>query len=473
MHATLPRKAALAAWTAEARACLALSWPLVVTNTVEMGINITSTAMIGRIGPDALASATLGVAVYNLFLLFGIGVTAAVSPLVAGEIGRAGPASPLVRRHVQQGLFGAAALAIPVWILLWQAGPLLRALGQPPLLAAGAARYLHALQWSLLPTLAYLVLRSFLAAAGRPRWAVGVGLAALALNALLNWLLIGPHGAFPGLGLAGSGLATLGANTFMAASLGLLAVLDPRLRRVRVFAGLLRPDWRGFGAFWRLGLPIGLGLMLETGMFAVAAVVIGRVDAPALAAHAIALQVAALTFMVPLGIAQAATIRIGQAAGAGSPAAVVRAGWTALAIAVAATGLSAAVLIAAPGPIIGLFLGADEPGTAAVRAVAVTLLGLAGLFQIADGSQVVLGGMLRGLRDTRVPMLIAAVGYWGIGIPLGAALAFWFGLRAPGVWLGLSAGLFAAAVLLLGRWLKLIGGTGASTVAPRPSPGGT
>ena len=436
----------------ELAACVALSWPLMLTNTIEMAMNMTNLAMIGRISPAALAASTLGQALSNVFLIFGVGVTASVAALISRAIGTGPEGHALVRRIVQQGLWGALIIAVPAWLIMWNADAVFTLLGQDPQLSQAATSYLHVLQWSILPALIYLVLRSLFAALERPRWAVGTGTVAVALNAVLNWALIGGHAGLPALGLIGSGIATLLANTFMAASLICVAAWDPRLRRLRIFAGVLRPSWHGFAAFWRLGLPIGISLLLEVGMFAGATLLVGHVDAPSLAAHAIALQVASLTFMVPLGIGQAATIRIGRASGAGERARVVLAGWTALALGVAAMTASAVILISLPGPITDLFLRDGEPGARTVQATAVLLLGLAGLFQIADGSQVVLAGMLRGLHDTRVPMLISAVGYWGVGLPVAAVLAFVWDLRAPGVWLGMTAGLFTVATLLLARW---------------------
>ena len=438
-------------WLDEFRACLALSAPLVLTNAIEMAMNLTNTAMIGRIAPEALAAATLALALYNVVLLFGIGLTAAVSSLIAREVGR-GDGTEAARRVVQGGFWNAAMIVGPIWAVLWQTEPILCALGQDPVLSHEAAGYLHVMQWSLLPALVYLVLRSMLAALQRPRWAVMTGLAAVMLNAVLNAVLIGGAGPLPALGLAGSGLAMVLSNLFLAAALGLAVTLDARLRAVRPFAGLLRPPWRACRSLWRLGLPIGIGIMLEAGMFTAAAALVGHFDKGSLAAHAIALQVASFAFMVPLGIAQAATVRVGRAAGAGDRAAVGRAGWTALAFGVGTMVISSAVLVGLPRPIIGLFLDAASPGAGAVVQTAVTLLALAALFQIADGAQVVLAGILRGLQDTRTPMLIAGIGYWGIGLPLAAALAPRG--AAPGIWIGLVAGLFVAAGLLLARWLS-------------------
>lgn len=450
MTSVLPRAAAPA--RSEISACLALSWPLILTNAIEMSMNLTSVAMVGRIGPEALAAATLALALYSIFLLFGIGVSAAVAALTAREVGRNAAEGAAIRSIVQQGLWGVTVVAGVTWIVLWNSGPIFAALGQDPRLTAAALAYLHVVQWSLLPFLAYLVLRSLFAALQRPGWTVVIGAAAVALNAGLNWLLIFGHAGLPALGLSGSGLATLLSNIFMALALGLVAVMEPRFRRLHVFEGLWRPRLAGFGTFWRLGLPIGISLVLETGMFSGAAAIIGRFDAASLAAHAIALQVASLTFMIPLGIAQAAAIRVGRASGAGDHAAVVRAGWTALALGVSTMIVSATVLITQPRLIIGLFVDTGTPGLAAVQEVAVVLLGIAGLFQIADGAQVVASGMLRGLEDTRAPMIISAVGYWAVGLPVGAALAFWLHMRAAGVWIGMTAGLFSTALLLLARW---------------------
>lgn len=438
-----------AAWRQEVRACLALGVPLVVTNAIEMAMNLTNTALVGHIAPAALAAVTLALALYGVALTFGIGLTAAVSPLISSAMGGGGTREA-ARRVAQGGLWNALAIVGPIWALLWQAEPILVAAGQDPALSRAAAAYLHVMQWGLLPALVYLVLRSMLAGLERPGWAVVTGLAAVVLNAGLNLLLIGGGFGLPALGMAGSGLATVLSNLFMAGALAAAVALAPGLREIRVCAGLARPPWEACGALWRLGLPIGISIMLETGSFTAATALIGHYDAPALPAHAIALQIASFTFMVPLGIAQAVAVRVGRAAGAGDAEAVGRAGWTALALGLGAMAVAAAAMVALPGPLVALFLDPAEPGAAAVARTATVLLALAGAFQLADGAQVVLAGMLRGLKDTRVPMLISAFGYWVVGVPVAALLAP--GYAAPGVWTGLVAGLFAVALLLLARW---------------------
>jgi multidrug resistance protein, MATE family len=453
MSSVLERSAA-SPWRTEIRACISLCVPLVLTNAIEMALNLTNAAMIGRIAPQALAASTLAMAFYNVCLMFGIGLAAAVSPLVARERGLHDAGTDgAIRRLVQAGLWNGVVVVVPIWLLLWQAEPLFRAVGQDPALSAEATRYLHAMQWSLLPALVYLVLRSLLAALEHPRWTVIVGVLAVPLNAALNWLLIGGHAGLPALGLAGSGLATLLANIFMAGALLGVVLFSAPFRRYRILSGLQRPPFQACMAIWRLGVPIGIGIVLEVGMFTAATALIGHFDASALAAHAIALQIASFTFMVPLGIAQAATVRVGRAMGAGMRGDVDRAGTVALVLGIGAMVVSAALLLGVPRPLIGLFVDTQEPGADAVAASAVVLLGIAGLFQVADGAQVVLAGMLRGLQDTRGPMVIALLGYWGVGLPLAFVLA----VRgaAPGVWLGLTAGLFVVAGLLFLRWTRL------------------
>ncbi|MDX7950139.1 MATE family efflux transporter [Lichenihabitans sp. Uapishka_5] len=448
-------------WRDEFRACLGLGVPLILTNAIEMALNLTNAAMIGRIAPEALAASTIALAFYNLCLMFGIGLAAAVSPLIARERGEASPdRARAIGRLAQGGLWNSLALVVPIWVLLWWCEPLFRLAGQDPQLSAAAASYLHVLQWSLLPALIYLSLRSVLAALERPRWTVVIGLAAVPLNALLNWLLIDGHAGLPAMGINGSAIATVTSNIVMAGGLLAVTMLDRHIRPFRIVPGFGRPPFRACADLWRLGGPIGIGIMLEVGMFTAATALIGHYDVAALASHAIALQIASFTFMVPLGIAQAATVRVGKAAGAHDGAAVGRAGAVALMLGIGTMAVSALLLIGLPAPLIALFVDAREEGGAQVAASAAVLLGIAGLFQLADGAQVVLSGMLRGLRDSRGPMVIALLGYWGVGLPMAAALAV--RAAAPGVWVGLTAGLCATAALLYWRWTRL------RTALPQP-----
>jgi MATE family multidrug resistance protein len=440
------------AWGAEVRAMLALAWPLIVTNLSQTAMTTTDIVFIGRLGPHALAAAALGTNLYFACLIIGIGIVSAAAPLIASELGRFRHSVRDVRRTFRQAMWTAIAVAIPIWAILWQAEPILLLLGQEPALAHAAAGYVHTLQWAVLPFLFYIVVRSLISAMERPLAALWIGLLGIVINALAGWALILGNFGFPRLGLPGAGIATTFSTSLLFLGLALYLVIDRRFRRYRFFGRFWRPDWARFREVWRLGLPIGGTLAFEVTIFNAAAILMGLIGATSLAAYAIALQIASLTFMVPLGLSQAVTVRVGRAYGARDPEGVRRAGWTAFVLSISFMLLSATVMLTLPRPLIGAFLDLSDPGNGAVIALAVTFLGFTGLFQVMDGTQVVGAGMLRGLHDTRIPMLFAAIGYWGLGFPLGALLGFWFHLEGAGVWIGLAAGLGVVGALMITRW---------------------
>ncbi len=441
-------------WLAEVKAMLALSWPMVMTNVAQTAMTATDVIMMGHLGPGALAAGALGSNLYMAVLIFGIGVMAAVAPMVAIELGRKRHSVRDVRRTVRQGFWAAATMAGPMWLFLWQGEAILKAMGQDPALSEAAASYLRTLQWSLFPFFLYLCLRGFLAALQRPFWAFAVVLFAVAFNAFANWVLMFGRLGFPALGLPGSGVATALASTLMFIGLALVVVLDRRFRRYHLFGRFWRPDWSRYRAFWRMGLPIGTTLAFEVVIFNGAAFLMGLIGATALAAHAIAIQIASLTFMVPMGIGQAGTVRVGRAFGAGDRDGIGRAGTTAIVLSTAFMSLTALMMALVPHWLVAPFLDTSKPGAAEVAQTAMLFLLYAAIFQIADGAQVVGGCILRGLRDTRVPMVFAGMGYWGIGLPLSAALGFWTPLAGVGIWIGLVVGLAIVAVLMLTRWWR-------------------
>ncbi|MCG6114148.1 MAG: MATE family efflux transporter [Mesorhizobium sp.] len=442
------------AWRREIRAMATLAWPIVLTNLAQNAMQTTDVVMMGWLGPDALAAGTLGFNIYFTPMIFGMGLLLAVSPMVAFELGRRAHSVRDVRRTVRQGLWIAFMLAIPLWALMWQGEAILVAMGQDPALAADAGSYLRAMQWALLPFYFYIVLRSFVSALERPGWALAIMAVAVLFNVFANWVLMFGNLGFPAYGIVGTGIATTLSATLMCAGLALVVLWHRKFRRYHVFGRFWRPDWPRFREMVRIGLPISGILTFEVGLFGASALLMGLIGAASLAAHAIAIQLASIAFMVPMGIAQAATVRVGRACGAGSEQGIMVSGWVAFALGVAFMTMTATLMVTMPHLLISAFLDLDDPVNAEVVGLAVLFLAVAALFQIVDGAQAVAGGMLRGLQDTKVPMFYAAIGYWGIGMPSGILLAFWFGMGGAGIWLGLCIGLAVVAFMLVVRWLR-------------------
>ena len=441
-----------APWRVEARALLSLSLPLVIGNLGWSAIAATDLLMLGRLGADAVAAGALALNLYHAFLIFGMGLTTAASPLIASERGRRRHAVRDIRRTFRQTCWAAALICVPSWLILWQATPILIFIGQDPELSADAAQLMHALQWALLPYLVFMTLRNFVAALEQPVWGVIVTLCAVPFNALLGWVLIFGHLGLPAMGLHGAGLAGFFTSLFMALGLAAVVMLDPRFRRYHLFGRFWRADWNRFRTVWKVGLPIAVTAGFEVTVFNAALFLMGLIGRAPLAAHAIALQIAALCFMVPMGIGQAATVRVGYAHGRGDAAAAGRAGWLALILGTAFAAFSAAMLVAIPRLLVSGFIDVDAPANAEVTRLAISFLAIAALFQLVDGAQAIGAGVLRGLQDTRVPMIFAAIGYWIIGLGVGTLLAFPIGLAGVGIWLGLASGLGMVAVLLVWRW---------------------
>jgi len=440
-------------WRREARDMLALAWPLILSNLTMALIHATDVFLLGKLGHSALAAGALATNLVMAVSFFGMGLLTACAPMIASEIGRRSSSIRDVRRTVRQGLWMAISFCVPVWCTLWFAQDIFLALGQHPPLAEGAAQMVRTLMWSLLPFLGIIVLRCFISAKERPVWTLVVGVVGVIANAVLNYgLILGKFG-LPQMGLVGAGIGTSIVNLLMFAMLAVVVIRHPAFRRYRLFGNFWRADWPRYRAIWKLGAPIGLMMGFEASVFTAAVFLMGLISTAAVAAHSVALQIASLAFMVPLGIAQAITVRVGMGYGRRDPEAIRRSGWTGFVVAVAFMAATAIVMWIFPRPLIGLFVDVSAPGGAAVMELAVTYLAVAAIFQIVDGAQVAGAGMLRGLHDTRVPMIIALFGYWGIGIGVGAWLAFRVGWGGVGIWTGLATGLGIVAVLMLIRWL--------------------
>ena len=453
-------------WSTEMRAMLVLAWPMVLTNLAQNAMTATDVLMLGWLGPDALAAGAIGTNLYFMPFIFGLGLVLAVSPVLAQEIGAFKYEVRRVRQTVRHGLWITVLISIPIWIFLWNAKSILIATGQDPEIAAKAEIYMHTLQWATLPFFGYVVLRSFVSALERPMWALVITVLAVGFNALANYTLIFGHFGFPAFGIRGSGMATSISSWLMFFGLVAVIALDHKFKRYRLFGRWWRLDRKQFAHLFKLGFNIGMLLSFEVNLFAVSALIMGTISREAVAAHIIAIQITSLTFMVPLGISQAATVRVGLAYGANDKAAILKSGWTSYALGVGFMALMSLMFLAIPEKLIGGFLTTDDPQTMAVRSLAITFMMYAALFQIVDGAQSVAGGMLRGLQDTKLPLIIGGIGYWVVGMPIGWMLAFHFGLGGVGIWIGLAVGLAFVAVALIWRWIVVTRRLEFSAVSP-------
>jgi MATE family multidrug resistance protein len=440
------------AWLTELRATLALAWPLILANLTQQIIQATDVLLMGRLGATQLAAATLALNLTWTFSIFLLGLITASSPMMATALGRRSNAVRDVRRTFRAGLWLVAIVMPPYWLLMWHVGDLMLAFGQSKELASQGQTFLRAYMWLVAPWLVFQLLRNFVAALERPKVVLWLSISGIGLNALISWSLMFGHFGLPALGLVGSGVgSTITWLLLCCALIGVIA-FDRQFRRFHLFGHWWRFDRQRTIAMVKLGWPIGATMGLEIGVFALAAYFMGWIGAPTVAAHAIALQLAALTFMVPLGLGQAATVRVGLALGRGDERGITRAGWTAWFLGVAFMGAMALVMWSIPHRLITLFLR-DVPENAVVIALAVSFLKVAAAFQLVDGAQVIGAGMLRGLHDTRWPLLFALVGYWVVGLGIGSWLAFGADWKGVGIWIGLASGLACVAAMMLARWL--------------------
>lgn len=443
-------------WTAEARALIKLALPLAGTQLAQMAVMTTDVLLLGRLSQHALAAAAIGNTISFFAWMIGAGPAFAVSPMVAQLIGARPKSRGGVRAAIRMSLWSVLMISAPMMVLLWFAGPILRLLGQEPTLADDAGRFVFMLSFGLPFSLASAALRSFANALDHPRAGLWVMLGTIAFNALAGWTLIFGHFGAPRLGIVGSGLATSLSSVFSFCAMLAIVHATPRLAAYRPLRRVHRPVPAKLAEVFRLGMPIGATMIFEAMLFNTMTLVMGRFGASALAAHQIALNFASITFMIPLGIGMASTVRVGLAMGAGDPAGARRAGTVAFVLAFGFAVVSAAVMATSGAAIARGYLGGGsaDPTT---NALAVLFLKIGAAFQVFDSIQVVGAQSLRGLKDARMPMVLAGVSYWLIGAPtsLGLGLGLGLGWGGLGIWIGLAVGLAAAAVLMTGRFLKL------------------
>jgi MATE family multidrug resistance protein len=427
---------------ADLEAMMRLALPVVVVQVGMMLIGVVDTMVVGHLSSEALAAVALGHVAVMAVSSFGIGMLLALDPLVAQAVGAGDEVA--IRLSVQRGMVVAIALMVPSTLLLMPVETVLRILRQPPETVPIAAAYVWICIPGLLPFYGFIVLRQSLQAMGHLRPMVITIVVVNLFNLVADWALVFGAGPIPRLGPLGSAWATTAARTLLFVVLLIMARRDlaPLLGRFDRAVLRLQPLWRTV----RLGTPIGFQVQLELVAFAVIALLMGGLGTVQMAAHQVAINLASLTFMVPLGVSSAAAVLVGRAVGAADSSGARRAAAAGLLIGAGFMSLMAALFIGLPRLLATAYTSVEE-----VVVLAVLLIPIAGFFQVFDGLQVVSAGVLRGAGDTRAPLLVNIVGFWLIGLPTSLVLAFRLGYGPPGLWWGLVVGLGAVAVILLAR----------------------
>ncbi len=432
-----------------------LAAPMALTQLGQIAMMTTDLAFIGRLGDQAVAAAALSTTVYFVSFTFGMGLMTAVAPLAAQAFGAGDPRR--VRRSLRVALWAALLISLPIMAFPLHGEQILLFLGQAPAPARLAQDYLFGLVWGVAPALWFIAIRGFMGAVNRPQQALWITLAAIPANAALVYLLMYGHFGLPALGLLGAGLGTTTINfgTFLA---GLwFATRRSPFREFHVLGHLWRIDWALLGQLFAIGAPISIAFLMEYGLFSSAALLMGMISTTALAAHQVALQVTAILFMVPFGISMAATVRVGQAIGRNDGPGARRAGFVATLLGIGIALILTFAVILARFAIARFFLGQANDNTDVVVDMAAKLLLVGATLFVTDGVQSIAVGSLRGMKDTRIPLLFAVIGYWLVGFTAAYGLAFWTGFRETGVWIGLSCGTAVYALLLVLRFRLLSG----------------
>ncbi len=442
----------LPAMKQETRPMLALAGPVVLAELGWMAMGTVDTLMVGRLNPLAIGAVGIGHALFLVPSFFGVGLLLGLDTQVAQAFGARRLED--CHRALFQGVYLSLLLTLPLTgVALWVLAPLAKAAGVDPRVLAIALPYLETVTWSLLPLLLYTALRRYLQAIGHVRPVMIALVSANLVNVAANWILIFGHLGSPALGVEGAAWATLCSRIYMVVLLVLAVVRHDRSRSTRLWQAPRRLEWARIGSLLRLGLPAALQITLEMGVFATATTLAGFLDPASLAAHQIALTAASVTYMVPLGVSAAGAVRVGQAVGRRDPEGAAASGWTALLIGAAFMSLAGLLFLAVPEGLVRAFSNDRE-----VVAIGVTLLTVAAFFQLFDGIQVVATGNMRGLGDTRTPMLANLAGHWLVGLPVGAGLCFGAGLGITGLWVGLCVGLIAVGGTLLWVWTGQVRG---------------
>ncbi len=432
------------------KAYLLLGLPLIGSHVAQYSIQLVDTVMLGWYSIEALAAQVLAGMMFFVVFIFGSGFAFAVMPKVAQAEGAGDERG--ARRVTRMGIWASilfGIVAMPIFIF---AEPLLLALGQEPELATMGADYLAVAGWGLFPALIVMVLKSFLSALERTQAVLWITIVAVFANALVNYALIFGNWGAPELGIVGAAWASLAVQ--IVSLVLIVAYTQYATPEHEVFVRFWRADWEALRDVFRLGWPIGMTTLAEVGLFAASSVMMGWLGTLHLAAHGIALQIASLTFMVHLGLSNAATVRAGRAYGRGDYEALRQGGFVVMGMSLFVACIAVVLFLAVPEFLLSAFLDPTDPDTPAVLMIGVGLMVGAALFQLVDAAQVMALGILRGVQDTKGPMIIAAVAYWVVGVPVSYVLGFTLEFGGVGVWLGLAVGLAVAAVLLIWRFVR-------------------
>ncbi|HEY9853267.1 MAG TPA: MATE family efflux transporter [Leptolyngbyaceae cyanobacterium] len=437
----------------EAKACLVLAIPLAAAQLAQASTNFFDTVMMGWLGSQTIAAGALGAMAFATLILICTGIITAVGAIAALTFG-AGDFDRL-SRLTSQGIWLSIALSLPSMLLVWYFSPILILLGQEPTNVALADTYLKAIVWGFPAALIFAVFRNVVSALNRPRPIMVIIIVGVLLNIFGNYVLMFGKFGLPAFGLAGIGWSsTISLWVTLAAIIGFIQ-FDKELKAYHLFRHLHQFDSLIFWEIIHTGWPIGVLLGVEIGLFALTALLMGYLGTVTLAAHQIALQTAAMTYMVPVGISAATTIRVGQLLGRNDPISARLAGYVGIGISAIFMAIMALIFWTHPDKIVSLYLDVKNPDNFKVVELAISLLGIATMFQIFDGIQVTAAGALRGLKDTRIPMFIGIFSYWCVGLFSGYILGLRLGWGGMGLWLGLVFGLAFAAVILTWRFHRV------------------
>jgi len=442
-------------WRREVRDTLILTAPIAAALLAEMGMGVIDYSMSGHLGPTALAAAGLGLQLLFTPMFWGMGAITATGAVGAQAHG-AGE-TEAVSESMRQGFLMATLLSIPIMGITLLAVPLLSyANSDPEVVSLVRSIILIGLPWIPL-VYWFTVVRNFVTVMRRPTIVTICAVAGLPVSFLSNYAFMYGNWGAPKLGAAAVGLTGVIVALLHLVVIVVYVEAVPELRRYRIFARLFHFDGRMMAELFRVGLPIAMAYLFETGLFFTVTVLMGVISTEALAAHNVVLNICAVTFMIPYALSQAATVRVGYAVGAQQPEAARRAGYVAIWLGIVWMMLAAATMLTVPNLLTAIYLDLTEPANAGATQLAASLFVIAAIFQIVDGTQVTTQGALRGLKDTTVPMVICGLGYWVFGLGSGVTMGFVLGYGATGLWWGLAIGLAVSATLLFLRWRRLSG----------------